>query len=102
LRLGPQEELGLCNVVPEHRPAAVRPNSGEPAAGIGRAWAGNDQRGPLARFWPKFGVVGAPAGSHGGGDRGYPLYPLLRRRGATVAVTGERRASVGLEEAPGW
>jgi hypothetical protein len=65
----PQKNHRPCNVVPGHRPPAVRPNSGELAAGTGRARAEEDQRGLVARFRPEFEVVGAPAGLHGGGDR---------------------------------
>jgi hypothetical protein len=58
-------------VVPEHRPAAVRPNSGEPAAGIGRARAGNDPRVPRGQFLCLVGAGrgparGAPAAGGGG------------------------------------
>jgi hypothetical protein len=65
---------------PELRPAAVRQNSGEPAAGTGRARAGDDQGSPMARFQPKLGAVGAAVGSRGGGSRRQPLR-LLPRRG---------------------
>jgi hypothetical protein len=46
LRLGPQKDLVPRNVVLEHRPTAVRPNSGEPTAGTGRERAEGDLRGP--------------------------------------------------------
>jgi hypothetical protein len=45
-RFRPCRNLGARNWVPGRRPAAVRPNSGEPAAGTSRARAGNDPRVP--------------------------------------------------------
>jgi hypothetical protein len=56
-----------------------RPKFRRSGAGIGR---GKGLRGGEAlqgRFRHFVGAVEAPAGSHGGGDRGEPLYPLFRR-----------------------
>jgi hypothetical protein len=70
-----QKNYRPCNVILGHRPTAVRPNSGEPAAGTGRARAEEDQRGLVARFRSEFEVVGAPARLHGGDDRCLPRCP---------------------------
>jgi hypothetical protein len=71
----PQKNYRPCNVIPGHRPTAVRPNSGEPAAGTGRERAEEDQRGLVARFRSEFEVVGASARLHSGGDRCLPRCP---------------------------
>jgi hypothetical protein len=85
-------------VVPEHRPAAVRQNSGEPPAGTGRARAGIDPRVLGGRFLGLVGAGrgparGAPAAS-GGGRRD-------RCAGEGAALWGRRvrrRARVGARE----
>jgi hypothetical protein len=45
LRISPQEDLNPCNVVLRHRPAAVRPKSGEAGGrgwlGVGEGWHGD-------------------------------------------------------------
>jgi hypothetical protein len=93
--------LWLRNAVPEHRPAAVRPNSGEPPAGTGRARAGIDPRVLGSRFLGSVGQgetgeVGAPASS-GGGCRD-------RCAGEVAILWGRRagrRAWVGAREGGG-
>jgi hypothetical protein len=70
-----------CNVVPRHQPAAIRPNSGEPAAGTCRARVGNGPRVPGARFLCSVWAEVSPASSHGAAPRRWPLDPVLRRNG---------------------
>jgi hypothetical protein len=77
--MAPQEDLVPRNVALGHRPVAVRPNSGEPAAGSGRARAEGDLRGPWARFRQEFGAVVLPARGLGGAGRRLPLDYSLRR-----------------------
>jgi hypothetical protein len=79
LRISLQKELRSRNVV---LGAAGGAGGGIPArsgsgVGRGRAWGGPQV--PWARFRILVGVVVAPVGSHGGGDCGEPLCPLLRR-----------------------
>jgi hypothetical protein len=56
-------------VVPEHRPAAVRPNSGEPLAGTGRAQAGNDPQVLGVDSYAWLGRERAGEGGTGGSGR---------------------------------
>jgi hypothetical protein len=79
LRGSPWKDSGTCNVVPGRRPAAVRPNSGQPPAGAGRARAGE---GPWVlgdRFQGSIAEGEGPAGSCGGAGGCRPRYPLFRR-----------------------
>jgi hypothetical protein len=88
----PQKNYKPCNVVPGHRPAAVRPNSGKLAAGRGRrrtrgVWCLDFAR--SSKWWGRQrGCTADATGACCGA-------PLFRRGGATAAATGGRRASVG-------
>jgi hypothetical protein len=90
--MDPWKELGTRNWVPRRQPVAVRPNSGEPLAGAGRARAGI---GPWVLGGRFRGLVvegkgrrgGAPAAS-GGGRRG-----LLCQRWGLDAGIQERLVS---------
>jgi hypothetical protein len=67
----PQKHYKPCNVIPGRRPAAVRPNSGEPAAGTGRARAGDGPRAPWVNSRARLGAWShrraRPAQPRGGG-----------------------------------
>jgi hypothetical protein len=86
MQIDPWKEVAPCNWALGHRPAALRPNSGEPAAGSGRARAGNGLRVPGAGFPRTDGVEGGPAMAHGGAPEQRPRGPAVRRG----AAQGER------------
>jgi hypothetical protein len=74
-RLGPQKYFGPCNVVLGHRPATVRSNSGEPAAGTGQAQGGGRPAGSLGSI-----LTGGWGGRGAGGvvQRRRPLLATVR------------------------
>jgi hypothetical protein len=83
---------------PGRQPAVVRPNSGEPPTGTGRARAGEGPWVPVGRFPCSLGPGrgrrdGAPAARRGG-RRGL----LCRRGGAPRERRARRRACVGARE----
>jgi hypothetical protein len=95
LQQGPWKEISLCNVVPGGRAAAVRPNSGQPPTGAGRARAGE---GPwvLGDRFP--GSVAAEKGLARGGAGGqarWPRLPEFLRCGLDVVGVGRLRSFGG-------
>jgi hypothetical protein len=61
-RIRPQNVFSPCNVAPGGRwPARLRPNSGQSAAGVGRARAGGGLWVSLARFFLARAREGLPA-----------------------------------------
>jgi hypothetical protein len=74
LRIAPQENLNHCNVVLRHRPAAVRPKSGEVG---GRGWLG------VSEGWPG-DVLGSIRGFSRGGDAAGE--PAQQSRGLAAAA----------------
>jgi hypothetical protein len=81
------------------RPAAVRPNSGQPPAGAGRAWAGKVPRVLMARFLGLLGAEAPPDGAVGGARR-RPPRELLFRRSCTSG--GARGGPGGWSGGLGW
>jgi hypothetical protein len=98
LRGGPWKDSGTCNVVPGRQPAAVRPNSGEPPAGTGRARAGEGPWVPRGRFpcslGPGRGRRGGAPAARRGGRHGL----LCRRGGVQWGKTAHRRVWLGARE----
>jgi hypothetical protein len=95
LQQGPWKEISLRNVVPGGRAAAVRPNSGQPPAGAGRARAGE---GPwvLGDRFP--GSVAAGRGLARGsadGQAQWPRLPKFLRRGLDAGGVGRLRSFGG-------
>jgi hypothetical protein len=86
LRKGPQEDFSPRNRVPGRRPAAVRPNSGEPPAGAGRARAGEVPRGTRGRVPCSLGAGRGWRGGCAGGQAREPLRPVCRRGGVAPAT----------------
>jgi hypothetical protein len=79
LQGGTRKDFPFFNVAPGHRPAAVRPNSGQPPAGAGWTRAGE---GPWVlgdRFPGSVAAGKGPVGSCGGAGGCRPRYPLFRR-----------------------
>jgi hypothetical protein len=89
LRKGPQEDFSPRNRVPGRRPAAVRPNSGEPPAGADRARAGEVPRGTRGRFRARLGREGA-------GEAGAPAAGRGGRCGRCAGEVGLRRRLGGV------
>jgi hypothetical protein len=81
-RIRPQNVFTPCNVAPGGRwPARLRPNSGQPAVGVGQAQAGGGLWVSLARFSGLVGGEGAGGWAHrrpGGSGR----HDCQSRRGA--------------------
>jgi hypothetical protein len=62
-----------------HRPAALRPNSGEPVAGSDRARARNGLRVPGALFPCSDGAEGGPVMAYGGAPERQLRWPAVWR-----------------------
>jgi hypothetical protein len=95
LQIAPQEGFVPSNVTLGHRPAVVRPNSGEPAAGTGRARAEGGPGVSYAWFGDLVEAEVLPVMTLSGSRRRAASQACLRRGGATAAAKGEQRASVG-------
>jgi hypothetical protein len=88
LQQGPWKEISLRNVVPGGRAAAVRPNSGQPPAGAGRARAGEGPWVPRGRFRGLDGVGRRPARGGAGGQARWPPQPIVPARWGSAGRMG--------------